>query len=240
LNLQIDPYWRAHCAAVIPCLNEANTIGDVVRQTLLYLPKVIVVDDGSTDQTAHVAQSAGAEVLSSAGQLGVPASAAQPVPRGKGAALLAGWNRAAELGFRWALNLDGDGQHSPDDIPNFFRDLPNDQPALVIGNRMHNPNAMPWLRRKVNRWMTARLARRAGLPLADSQCGFRLVHLGSLAQMALATRHFEIESELILAAARLGVPIKFVPIQVIYKQGSSKIHPLLDTLRWFRWFRRAK
>ena len=201
---------------------------------------MIVVDDGSTDQTAHAAQSAGAEVLSSADQLGVPASAAQPVRRGKGAALLAGWNRAAELGFRWALNLDGDGQHSPADIPNFFRDLPNDQPALVIGNRMHNPNAMPWLRRKVNRWMTARLARRAGLPLADSQCGFRLVYLGSLAQMALATRHFEIESELILAAARLGVPIKFVPIQVIYKQGSSKIHPLLDTLRWFRWFRRAK
>ena len=105
---------------------------------------------------------------------------------------------------------------------------------------MHNPNAMPWLRRKVNRWMTARLSRRAALPLADSQCGFRLLHLGSLGQMALATRHFEIESELILAAARLGVPVKFVPIQVIYKQGASKINPLVDTLRWFRWFNRAK
>lgn len=228
MNQQIDPYWRAHCAAVIPCLNEANTIGDVVRQTLLYLPKVFVVDDGSTDQTGQTAQSAGAEVLSS------------PERGGKGAALLAGWNRAAQLGFKWGLNLDGDGQHSPADIPNFFVGLPPDRPALVIGNRMHNPDAMPWLRRKVNRWMTARLSRRAGFPLADSQCGFRLLHLESLPQMALATRHFEIESELILASARIGIPIKFVPIQVIYKKGLSKINPLVDTIRWFRWFNRAK
>ena len=153
--------------------------------------------------------------------------------------MLAGWNRASELGFTWALNLDGDGQHSPADIPNFFTALPPDQPALVIGNRMHNPDTMPWLRRKVNRWMTARLSRRAGLPLADSQCGFRLLHLGSLAQMGLATRHFEIESELILASARAGIPVKFVPIQVIYKQGASKINPLVDTIRWFRWFLHA-
>ena len=181
------------------------------------------MDDHSTDSTAQAAQSAGAEVLKLTGE------------PGKGAALLAGWDRASQPGFTWALTLDGDGQHSPADIPNFFMGLAPDKPALVIGNRMHNTAAMPWVRRKVNRWMTARLSRRVGLPLADSQCGFRLVHLGSLKEMGLATRHFEIESELIVAAARLGIPIKFVPIQVIYK-GSSKINPLVDTVRWFRWF----
>ena len=209
---------------MIPCLNEANSIGDVVRQTVVHLPKVIVVDDHSTDSTAQAAQSAGAEVLRLTGE------------SGKGAALVAGWGRASELGFGWALSLDGDGQHSPADIPNFFTGLAPDKPGLVIGNRMHNSAAMPWVRRKVNRWMTARLSRKVGLPLADSQCGFRLVHLGSLTKMQLATRHFEIESEQIVVAARLGLPIKFVPIQVIYKQGSSKINPLVDTVRWFRWF----
>ena len=209
---------------MIPCLNEANSIGDVVRQTVVHLPKVIVVDDHSSDSTAQAAQSAGAEVLRLTGE------------NGKGAALVAAWGRASELGFGWALSLDGDGQHLPADIPNFFMGLAPDKPALVIGNRMHNSAAMPWVRRKVNRWMTARLSRKVGLPLADSQCGFRLVHLGSLTKMQLATRHFEIESEQIVVAARLGIPIKFVPIQVIYKQGSSKINPLVDTVRWFRWF----
>src|SRR5438045_9540555 len=99
---------------------------------------------------------------------------------------------------------------------------------------------MPWLRRKVNRWMTARLSRRAGVPLADSQSGFRLVHIGTLPQMALSARHFEIESELILACVRLRIPVKFVPVQVIYKKGLSKINPVLDTVRWFRWFHRAR
>jgi len=224
LNPQIDPHWRAHCAVVIPCLNEANTIADLVRQTVVYLPKVVVVNDGSSDATAQGAESAGAEVLSFGSS------------RGKGAALTAGWTRASQLGFTWALTLDGDGQHAAADIPKFFADLPHDKPMLVIGNRMHNPAAMPWVRRKVNYWMSARLSRRVGLPLADSQCGFRLVHLGALREMALATQHFEIESELILAAARLGIPIRFVPIQVIYKRGSSKISPLRDTVRWFRWF----
>jgi glycosyltransferase involved in cell wall biosynthesis len=196
----------------------------VVAQSVRHLPKVIVVDDGSSDQTAAKAQAAGAEVL----RLWQPG--------GKGAALAAGWKRAAQLGFTWALNMDGDGQHSPADIPKFLEGRAEGEPMLVIGNRMHNYSVMPWLRRKVNRWMSARLSRRSGQELPDSQCGFRLLHLGCWQRMELDTRHFEVESELILASVRLGVPIRFVPVQVIYKRGRSKIRPFIDSMRWFLWF----
>ena len=210
---------------MIPCLNEANTIGDIVRQCSGYLPKVIVVDDGSSDQTAALAKAAGAEVIRF------------PAAQGKGAALVAAWERAAQLGFTWALNMDGDGQHSPSDIPIFFRDLPTDRPALVIGNRMHKSSAMPRLRFAVNRWMSARLSRRAGQELPDSQCGFRLIHLASRPQMS--TRHFEVESDMILTCVGLHIPIRFVPVQVIYNGARSKINPFIDTVRWFRWFWRS-
>src|SRR5437899_11809710 len=97
--------WRAQCAAVIPCLNEASMIGALVQAVLPHVPTVIVVDDGSSDDTAMLARAAGAEVL--------------PLPStmGKGNALQTGWRHAHARGFRWALSLDGDGQHAPEEIP---------------------------------------------------------------------------------------------------------------------------
>jgi len=209
---------------VIPCLNEAETIGGLVKEVREYLPTVLVVDDGSSDRTGERAREAGAEVLRLNAR------------QGKGAALITGWRHLGERGFTWAFSMDGDGQHSPDDIPKFLNEARPDLPALVIGNRMVDSAAMPWVRRQVNRWMSLRLTRRAGCPLPDSQCGFRLLHLGSLSRMQLVTRHFEIESELVLAAVRVGIPIRFVPVQVIYRGGQSKINPVTDSLRWFRWF----
>jgi hypothetical protein len=155
---------------------------------------------------------------------------------GKGAALQAGWRRSSELGFTWALNMDGDGQHAPADIPRFFVQRDCQKPALIVGNRMHDPLAMPWLRRTVNRWMSARLSKAAGLHLPDSQCGFRLVHLPTWRRMELRARHFEMESEMLLGFVRLGIPVEFVPIQVIYRGRNSNINPVTDTVRWLRWF----
>jgi glycosyltransferase involved in cell wall biosynthesis len=216
--------WTTHCAVVIPCHNEAETIEALVTQVRKHLPTVLVIDDGSSDGTGARAREAGAEVIS----LGAR--------QGKGAALITGWRHLAERGFMWALTMDGDGQHSPDDIPSFRTEANPDLPALVIGNRTAHPTAMPWLRRQVNRWMSSRLSRRAGVPLPDSQCGFRLLHLDSWSRMQLTTRHFEMESEIIVAAVRLGMPVKFVPVKVIYKRGHSKINPVIDSYRWFRWF----
>src|SRR4051794_15761991 len=100
--------WPAHCAVIIPCLNESATIGALVVAIREQLPHVLVIDDGSTDATAQTAAQAGAEVLR------------HGLPLGKGSALRAGWRWAQERGFTWALTMDGDGQHSPVDISKFL------------------------------------------------------------------------------------------------------------------------
>jgi glycosyltransferase involved in cell wall biosynthesis len=213
---------------VIPCLNEAASIGPLVQAVRRHIPTVFVVDDGSSDATGAAGREAGAEVLR------------HESPRGKGAALRTGWQRARDKGFGWALALDGDGQHSPEDIPAFFECAARTLAALVVGNRMEEATLMPWLRRVVNRWMSRRLSRAAGVPLPDSQCGFRLMNLAAWAVLPIRTEHFEIESEVLLEFVAAGHHVEFVPIRVIYKSDQSKIQPWRDTVRWFRWRRRAR
>ena len=176
------------------------------------------------DQTAKLAKMSGAIVIGHPGNLG------------KGAAIHLGLLHAHHKGFTWAVLLDGDGQHSPTDLPKFFAAAEATGARLVIGNRMSQPGPMPPVRRFVNRWMSRRLSQRAGQLLPDTQCGFRLVHLPSWAKLSLETRRFEVESEMLLAFIEAGLRVEFVPIQVIYNRQSSKIRPLPDTIRWFRWW----
>jgi glycosyltransferase involved in cell wall biosynthesis len=219
--------WASACAAVIPCLNEESAIGPLVKAVRRQVSAVYVVDDGSTDNTSACADAAGAVVLKKVSS------------QGKGAALTAGWSQAREHGFRWALSLDGDGQHSPDDIPRFFECAERTSALLIVGNRMLAAAQMPRLRRWVNGVMSWQISRLAGQTLPDSQCGFRLMDLDSWAGLPIRAAHFEIESEVLCQFALAGLPIEFVPIQVIYKQEQSKIHPWRDTLRWWRWRRQA-
>jgi glycosyltransferase involved in cell wall biosynthesis len=214
-----------NCAVVIPCFNEGASIAALVQEVRQQVPRVMVVDDGSTDDTAALAAAAGATMLSHARNLG------------KGAALRTGLSAALACGFERALTMDGDGQHQPQDVPGFLRCAEQTHAPLVIGNRMHHPQAIPWHRRQVNRWMSRRLSERAGRLLPDSQCGFRLVDLKVWAGMPLQTDHFEIESEMLLAFVRAGYRVEFVPIQVVGRGRSSHIRPVADTWRWWKWWR---
>jgi glycosyltransferase involved in cell wall biosynthesis len=216
--------WRTQCAAIIPCVNEEATIGALVAAVRDQVETVLVVDDGSKDHTAAVARRAGAEVIR------------RECCGGKGAALQIGWQRAHNCAFPWALMLDGDGQHSPEDIPAFFHRAEATGAALIVGNRMVDAARMPWLRRHVNQWMSRRLSLASGRQLPDSQCGFRLMDLGAWTRVPLRTRHFEIESELLHGFIAAGQVVEFVPIRVIYKNEQSKICPLRDTVRWFHWW----
>lgn len=154
--------------------------------------------------------------------------------------MAAGWARATALGCEWVITLDGDGQHSPDDLPAFFRSAETTGARLVIGNRMHHSAPMPWLRRRVNQWLSQRISALVGTPIPDSQCGFRLIHLPSLADTDITASHFEIESDLLLQFALHRFPIQFIPIQTIYAAERSKIRPLRDTLRWIQWWVKAR
>jgi glycosyltransferase involved in cell wall biosynthesis len=217
--------WAAKCAAVIPCFNEANTIGALVLKARAHVREVLVVDDGSTDLTREHAEQAGALVLCHKQRCG------------KGASLRTGWKHAQLNGFTWAVCLDGDGQHDPEEIPAFAKRAQQTRAELVIGNRMENPSGMPLIRRWVNLWMSRRLSALAGKVLPDSQCGFRLMNLEAWLGLSVSSQHFEIESEVLLFFLRAQHRVEFVPIRAIYKKERSKINPVQDTIRWFRWWR---
>ena len=211
---------------VVPCLDESATIAGVVRESRRYVATVLVVDDGSSDNTADLARGAGATVIRHA------------TPRGKGLALQAGWEWARQHNFTAAITMDGDGQHACTDIPCFLENA--DAASLLLGNRMGDPVGMPWLRRSVNRWMSRRLSRLTGVDIPDSQCGFRLIHLEHLRALELTASRFEIESDLLVGIIALGLRVKSVPIRVVYGSERSKINPLRDTVRWFRWYLKAR
>lgn len=213
------------CAAVIPCFNESASIATLVVAVRQQIPCVIVVDDGSTDDTARLAQNTGAVVVKHACNLG------------KGAALKTGLAHALKQGYEWAVMLDGDGQHAPEDLPALFNCAEQTGALLVVGNRMDEARKIPWLRRQVNRWMSRKLSRRAGRPLPDTQSGFRLIHLQSWAALSLNTEHFEVESEMLMAFLAAKHPVAFAPIRVVQRRRRSHIRPVKDSLRWWKWWR---
>ncbi|MBI5383339.1 MAG: glycosyltransferase family 2 protein [Verrucomicrobia bacterium] len=210
----------------MPCFNEARTIAPLVAEARQIAKEIIVVDDGSTDDTRGRAKQAGACVLRHSQN------------RGKGAALRTGLIHAHQRGFSWAITLDGDGQHRPGNIPLFLECADRTAAALVIGNRFHNARALPWLRRWVNRWISRQLSARAGRPLPDTQCGFRLIYLKTWAVLEHAANHFEVESEMLLSFLAAGHRVEFVPIEVIGRgPRRSRIQPLVDSWRWWKWWR---
>jgi glycosyltransferase involved in cell wall biosynthesis len=218
----------ANCAAVIPCFNEAGAIAALVPAVRRQIAQVWVVDDGSTDATGALARRAGAAVLR------------HPRNLGKGAALRSGLSRALDRGLTWAVTLDGDAQHAPEDLPALFRCARDTDARLVIGNRMGQAGKMPWLRRQANRWMSWQLSLQARRRLPDTQSGFRLIHLETWATLSLAAERFEVESETLMAFLAAGQPVEFVDVRVLPSRRRSHICPVADTFRWVKWWRRYR
>jgi glycosyltransferase involved in cell wall biosynthesis len=214
--------------AIIPAYCEERFIGQVVRQVLQYVKAALVVDDGSTDDTATEAQTAGARVIRHSTNLG------------KGAALKTGLRYAVSIEADFFLFLDGDGQHDPAEIPAFIDAINRSNAGLVIGNRMLNLESMPFIRRWTNRFMSWQIGRICKLPIPDSQCGFRLARKELQPVLMAPSNRFEFESESLILAARWGVRLSFVPIRTIYTDQHSKIQPIRDTMRYFRLIRKYR
>ena len=208
--------------AIIPAYCEERFIGQVVRRVLKYVQTVVVVDDGSPDNTAAEAEKAGAKVIRHAENLG------------KGAALKKGLEFAVSMEAAFFLFLDGDGQHDPSEIPAFIESINSSQADLVVGNRMRNLESMPLIRRWTNQFMSWQIGRICKIPVPDSQCGFRLARKELLPVLMAPSNRFEFESESIILAARQGFRLGFVPIRTIYTDQHSKIRPLRDTVRYLR------
>lgn len=220
-------------SALIPCFNVGSACVPVIRGALDQLEVCVVVDDGSSDDTARQAESAAGDVAG-----GNRCTVLRHERNmGKGAALLTGFRYLMEKvkDVPAVITLDGDGQHDPSLIPQFREAFQSQGAELVYGNRMSNPGRMPWHRRQLNAISSRLVSGACGQPVFDSQCGYRLYSTSLLAQTIdrAQTRRYELETELLVEACRRGFRVAPVPIPSVYSKESSGLshHNLADVLR---------
>lgn len=212
--------------AIIPAYEEGPRLGAVVRAARRHLP-VVVVDDGSTDDTAAVAEAAGATVLR------------QTPNAGKGAALRAGFRHALASGADAVVTLDADGQHDPAEIPAFLAAWGAERPELVIGQR--DLSAMPPVRRISNVLGGWALAAALGRSVPDNQSGYRLIGRQLMRSLLDSDESgFEFEVEMIARCIALGLPMTAVPIRTIYGGEPSHIRPWRHFTEFVRVTRKAR
>lgn len=211
---------------IIPTYNEAKTIGELIKQIRSQDLNVVVIDDGSQDNTHRIAEDNGATVLRN------------QINEGKGASLIKGFGYALTEGFEAVITMDGDGQHEVSDLPYFMRLAKYSNSGILIGNRMSKPKSMPYMRLMTNKFMSWLISKITKQKIPDTQCGFRLIKKEVLEKFGLATRRYETESEILIKAADFGFKIESIPIRTIYIGKKSKINPFIDTLRFIRFILR--
>ena len=216
--------------ALIPGYEEGPRIGAVVAAARQHLP-VLVVDDGSTDDTTARAEAAGAVVLP------------QRPNQGKGAALRMGFRRALTEGFDAVITLDADGQHAPDEIPRFLAAYAADpdgvRPELIIGQR--DFRRMPPIRRLSNTIGGAAFSWAVGRSIPDNQSGYRLLGRRLMSAMVDSRETgFEFEVEMIAVCLRRGWPLTWVPISTIYAGEPSHVKPIHHLRNFVRATRAAR
>ncbi|MDD2679462.1 MAG: glycosyltransferase family 2 protein [Candidatus Omnitrophica bacterium] len=212
---------------IIPTYNESKEIFRLVKEVKEQNPDVLVVDDGSRDNTAQIASDAGAVVLRN------------QVNAGKGACLRKGFAYALTHDFEAVITMDGDGQHLPQDLQYFICLAGLSQSDILIGNRMLQTQNMPLIRIITNKFMSWLISCLCKQDIPDTQCGFRLIKTHVLKKITLETAKYEIETEILLKAARGGFKIESVPITTVYRGQKSQINPFLDTLRFLKFIIKA-
>lgn len=221
------PLERGDIAVVIPALNEALRIRGVVEGALAHCPRVIVVDDGSDDDTVAQLQGLPVTLLRHASRLG------------KGASLRDGFREALRQGARAVATMDGDGQHSADDIPRLLAAANRHPGCIVIGARLRRRSQQPLYRRLANEFGDWGLAWGTGYQVADSQSGQRLYPAAVAALDDVPGEDFVFEAQIMISASRrLGVRCVSVPIESRYKSvhsqeqfRASHFRPLRDLWR---------
>jgi glycosyltransferase involved in cell wall biosynthesis len=205
--------------ALIPAFNEARTIAAVVDGVRAAADRVIVVDDGSTDGTGDRARAAGAEVVVHAANLG------------KGHAVRTGLVRVFDGAFTHVLLLDADLQHLPREASSLLAEAAASGADVVIGERRFERSQMPASRYHANRIGSGVLSWFVGIPVRDTQCGFRVFRVEALRPLRLTATGYEIETEMLVKVRRRGGRVAAVPITAVYDGQRSKLRPVRDTTR---------
>jgi glycosyltransferase involved in cell wall biosynthesis len=201
--------------ALIPAYQAARTVAEVVHGVLHHVPRVLVVDDGSTDDTLEKASRAGAEVFR------------LPANSGKGSALRAGLERLLASQATHVAFLDADAQHDPADLPRLL-EAAREGDDFVIGSRMARPEEIPPVRYRTNEIGSRILTRMTGHPIQDGQSGYRVVAADLLRRLRLTARGYLIETEMLLKAAPYVERFREVSVRTLYG-GPSHYRPFRDT-----------
>lgn len=208
---------------VSPAFNEERTVASVVKGALKYVDEVVVVDDGSTDNTGEEASKAGAIVVR------------HPRNLGKGAALKTGFKVALKRGADIIVSLDADGQHDPDEIPRLLSVLKNGNFDIVIGSRfLGDVSSMPAPRILSNTITSKILNLLFKMPVTDSQSGYRAFKREVIESVKFSDPRFAAETEILIVANRKGFRIGEARIKTLYGEEKSKIRGFEDTIRWIK------
>ena len=192
--------------AVIPAYNEGARAANIVRAAQKHVRDVIVVDDGSSDDTAAHAQSAGAHVIR------------HPENCGAGAATMTGIEAARGLGANVVVTLDGDEQHDAADIPHLLKPILDDEADIVFANRFGRRNRIPMIRRAFNGIGNVVTLLATGRWIADSQCGFKAFGPKALEEVSIRMSGYEFCTEIVRESATHRWRTAQVPIKVLYSE----------------------
>ena len=210
-------------AIVIPAHNEAERIGLVIKSAQRYVTNIIVIDDGSHDNTAQQAREAGAIVLQ------------HKVNLGKGAALKTGCDYALQQGFQQLVVMDADGQHNPDKIPEFLAAL--QQHDIVLGARTV-PDSMPLVMLVGNKVINQALSMLYKINITDSQCGYRSFTAAAYQKICWEAQNYYVETEMVIKAGKKRLNYIQIPIETIYSdkyKGTTVLDGLMIVAKMISW-----
>ncbi len=223
-NLLSEKFKNLKCCVIIPTYNNYKTLQQVIEGVLVYTEDVIVVNDGSTDSTGEILA-----LFPQIQQIKLSKN------KGKGNALRQGFSHADSLGYRYAITIDSDGQHFPEDIPVFIEALENqsNKEILLIGSRNMAQVGIPKKSSFGNKFSNFWFWVETGTRLQDTQSGFRLYPLFAMKKLKFYTKKFEFEIEAIVKAAWSGIEVKNIPIQIHYEMEDRVSHfrPFKDFTR---------
>lgn len=222
-QLLYEKFKTLGCCVIIPTYNNGRTLESVIRGLQQYTDQIVVVNDGSTDSTKLIlSELPGLNVIH------------LDKNKGKGYAIRQGFREALKLGYTYAVTIDSDGQHSPEDLPKFITRIENLPGSLVIGARNLEQAGIPGGTTFGNRFSNFWTWVETGYQLPDTQSGYRLYPLKKLAKTRFVTRRFEFEIEALIRSAWKGIPITSVPVSVVYPPKNERVshfRPFIDFAR---------
>ncbi|MDR9456314.1 MAG: DUF2062 domain-containing protein [Salegentibacter sp.] len=218
-------FEKLNCCILIPTYNNEKTLASVLQDLMLYTSNLVVVNDGSTDSTSQILQEFSAINIHHFEE-----------NQGKGEALKQGFKIAEALGYEYAVTIDSDGQHYPDDLDVFLGELENKKPGteiLLVGDRNMTQDGIPGKSTLGNKFSNFWFLVVTGINLTDTQSGYRLYPLKTINEIRLYTKKFELEIEVIVKAAWRKVKVKNISIKVFYEEENRVTHfrPFWDITR---------